>query len=170
MKKGSYFYLIDAFIAGSIIVLTLIAVTKFLGGETGATQNVFLAEDYFAYMQGTELRDLHSDTVTNMIKDGVINRTDQDLLTTTIELYHRNQTGCGLCGEYLKNLTKETIDEFFSEDKGARYSINQTTIYERKTETERIARTKIVSRRMGFYTINPDEFYGPVTAKIEVWL
>ncbi|RME52882.1 hypothetical protein D6783_03660 [Candidatus Woesearchaeota archaeon] len=169
-KKGSYFYVIDAFIASAIIIFTILFITRYAQTDSATPQNINVAEDFMLYLQGTDIRDTDSETVADILKSSVVNETGQTLLTLLTELHYlEKEKGCTLCGEQLYNLSKELIEDLIPPAFGARFLMNTTPYYTRQGQTASESMTHFTSQRLTFYQINDSAIFGPLTAHIEVW-
>ena len=56
MKRGAYFFVLDAFIAGIIIVSTMSVVFAIFSVQDDSRQSYSLAENFMAFLENTELR------------------------------------------------------------------------------------------------------------------
>lgn len=168
-KRGSYFYVIDAFVASTILILTIILIGSYSATETSVEKDVFLIEDVFIYLQGTEVRDADSPVIRYLLDNGLINRTEDPILTMMGKLYAKNESGCVECGRALRNYSKEMVEQNIPGWLGASLSINATIMYARSPQTLASANKHFASTRLIFYRINTTDMYGPIPTTIEVW-
>lgn len=57
MKRGAFFFVLDAFIAGIIIISSLVLVFSTLTINENPTQNYVLAEDFMIFLETTTIND-----------------------------------------------------------------------------------------------------------------
>jgi len=71
-RKGSYFFVIDAFIASIIIVIGLIIIFSRYNYQPSATQIFHTAEDFLSTASTTEIRNFDNEAVRTWITTGAI--------------------------------------------------------------------------------------------------
>lgn len=87
MKRGAYFFVLDAFIAGIIIISSLVIVLGTVSIEESSTQNYVLAEDFVFFLENTRVSDYGGEQVFNLTEQGVITDTALTLLEQLVLFY-----------------------------------------------------------------------------------
>lgn len=86
-RKAAYFFVLDAFIAGIIVVSTI----SILFGATimpeDPRQNYLLAEDFMSYLETTNLLSFPSEVRFELQQEGIITDLSRSLLETAVFLY-----------------------------------------------------------------------------------
>ena len=86
-KKGAYFFVLDAFIAGIIIVSTLAILFGVTATPEDPRQNYLLAEDFMSLLETTTLISYPTPVRFELQADGNITDLSKSILETIVELY-----------------------------------------------------------------------------------
>ncbi|MBR9700619.1 hypothetical protein GOV11_02020 [Candidatus Woesearchaeota archaeon] len=100
-RKGSYFFVIDAFIAGIIILGAVVMMFSDFNARPERTAAFYSAEDLFAVMEGTEIRNYGDTQVRDWINEGVINDSRRTILEQIVEFNQTDSADMQLRAIYL---------------------------------------------------------------------
>ena len=91
-KKGAYFFVLDAFIAGIIVVSTLAILFGATAIPEDPRQNYLLAEDFMSFLETTTLVSYPTPVRFELQADGNITDLSKSVLEAIVELYvaHNN--------------------------------------------------------------------------------
>ena len=107
-RRGSYFFVIDAFIASIIILGMIVVLFTDYSAKAPATQALYTAEDFLGVIEITNVRDYDDDQVRAWMLDGTINDTSRTLLQ---QLAYFNVTSNLSQARTLANLTIADVPE-----------------------------------------------------------
>lgn len=165
--RGSYFFVIDAFVASSIFIVTIVVVLNLSLSQHSSEQTFSYASDYMDFIATTELRDFNSLDVINLTAQG--NITDvRATISEQVLIFHN--TSRGILIPKLLNRTTDIIPAnveinfTLQEPNGTLVPLFQTdlTNVQRKT-------THLAVAQVAYALINESNLYGPVVLKVEVW-
>ncbi|MDD9953820.1 MAG: hypothetical protein OXR66_05790 [Candidatus Woesearchaeota archaeon] len=108
MKRGSYFFVIDAFIAGLIILGIVVVIFADFFTAPVTTQAYYTAEDFLAFLDSTAVRDYDAAVLRSWTQNGVINDSTRSLLK---QLVYFNLTDQGDNAITLANLSTAGVPE-----------------------------------------------------------
>ena len=116
-KRGAYFFVIDALIAASIIILSLIIIftSHAIIPEAGPTLR--MVEDYTDFLINTRVREFQGVYVQSLVDDGNITDQDNTLLEQLTEFYYYNESGIKNTTEIMWNFTQEISQGIISEQR-----------------------------------------------------
>lgn len=86
-KRGAYFFVLDAFIAGVIIVSSLAVLYTTFSVQESPSQNYVLAEDFITFMEATTIQRYAGDVVYEMWRNGTISDRSLTLLEQSVLFY-----------------------------------------------------------------------------------
>lgn len=177
-KKGSYFFAIDAFIAGGILILTITLLLSFFASQKPEKQTYSFLNDYSVFLRTTSVSDFSNPLITNYTREGLIFDSELSLSKQIVLFNYYNLTKTcpvdikGYCFDAAKNLTNATISSL-PEDMGVRVSlINETDsvdLYVANDDIELSASSKLVKSLIEYVYINSTTMYGPVSLEVEMW-
>ncbi len=165
-RRGSYFFVLDAFMASAILILTVALVYGLFLTPPSSQQSFAYASDYLLFLTTTQLRDYSSDVVKQMVASEEINDT-QATIASQLLLFH-NESRDDLA-EKLLNDTATTLPAGLA----IRVSVIDGTggheLYGRGTAGAPWLPTHLASRSIEYATINDSAIYGPTVLLVEVW-
>jgi|GEM_PF-4953081 len=179
-KKASYFFTIDAFVAGAILVLTMTLILSFFSSQKPVTQINSYINDYVQFINENSVRDFQSVKVRKMVSSGLIVNPRISLAKQIIYFYYMNLTDTcpnpdsipDYCLTQAEVLINETIQTLPS-DIGFRLKINSGSanysFIETNTDIEDKASSKLTYSLVDYLFIDSKNFYGPVTLGVEMW-
>ena len=167
MKKG-YFFILDAFIATSIIVLSLVLIFSFHSSKPYQMQGIFLAQDTMDLLFKTKVYEIQNDFVINLTQEGNITNTANSLLEQTAEFFITNRTK--LAQDFVLNVTQNMVPEkygfelkIYNGTSLFNLTINPGLSLQNKSNLLLISK-EIISGMLDNYTM-----WGPMTAEVRVW-
>jgi len=164
-RKGSYFFVIDAFVAAAILAITVIVVLNFFVGQRAPAQSFAYARDYLGFLSSTQVRDFHNEVVRQQIADG--NITDpRNTIATQLLLYHnesKDDLAWQLLNATVTSLPADLAVNVSIDDGGAGF-----VLYNRTDNMLEYRRTHLAVRSIE-YTIINQTIYGPYVLLVEVW-
>jgi hypothetical protein len=170
-RKGSYFFVLDAFIGGVIFVLTLVLVFSLFVGPTRTEQSFATASDYLTFLSTTEIRDFHHINVTKMREEG--NITDPTITIAQQLVVFHNQTPiaetCTLC-QQLVNTTIGSIPKTTAVNISISTPSENESFYTYAEGDVSKMGTHIVTKSIEYALINETVLLGPVAIIMEVWI
>lgn len=89
-KKGAYFFVLDAFVAGIIVVSTLSVIFGSFGIADNPRQNYVLAEDFMKFLESTQIKSYAGDARYELEENGNITDTSLTLLEQVVLFYDTN--------------------------------------------------------------------------------
>lgn len=89
MKRGAYFFVLDAFIAGVIIISSLVIAFTTFATEESPNQNIALAEDFISFLETTTIAEYGGDIAFTLRTDGDITDASVTLLEQ-LAIFHED--------------------------------------------------------------------------------
>ena len=162
VRRGSYFFVIDAFIAGIILIFTLVMIFSLFVAQRPTEQSFTYAHDYMMFLSTTEVRDYHDATV-----DALTVADRKKTLAEQVLIFHNqsNDTAAAV----ILNATAQSLPDTVV------INVNITTegatmsLYNRSLASASQKRTHLVAKNIAYAIINESQLYGPVVLQVEVW-
>lgn len=162
MRKGSYFFVIDAFIAGIIIVGLIVALTVGYQDNPSSGRVFYTAEDFLFVLETTKVNDYDVEIVRNWTRDKVINDTTLSLLDQ-ISLF--NATGKNLEAKLLADLSCASVPESVS----VMILINGHEQGRKEVIAQSDATVFFTSKRIVLLRKQPVDLYDPMVFEVQTW-
>lgn len=142
MRKGSYFFILDAFIAAVILFITLISINN-AGIEEPIIQTTsFTSNDYILLLSNTELRDFSNSYMNYLRAEGAITDSRISVMEAVIDLY--NGPTPDNATMFLDSFTPSLIPA----QNGLIFRIDSEQIYDIKADTLPAASSVSTSRTL----------------------
>lgn len=161
-KQGSFF-LIDAFIGLSILVLAVVIINNFEVQEPSTSQSFTLLNDYVDILVSTEIRDFSDPFADELVRTGLAPIEDEPLFMVVARLHNQ-----GL-GEHARNLTNRTAWGIIPSKNGISYKVDGNVIYEKASLPLDEASFVLTNRQMTVVRIDESTIYGPVLTEVVLW-
>jgi hypothetical protein len=173
-KRGAYFFVIDAFIAVSIIIATVIIIFSAQSTKTESKPTLSLLQDFMAFMSNTKIRDLQGSSTQALIADSNITDIDNTVLEQIIEFYYINQsTGRNMSG-IITQFINETSSSIIPETRSFTMRIYNDTfsavLFNKSRYPEGDSSLMLGMSKIGFKRINQTEIYGPMIVEVKIWV
>ncbi|RJQ16818.1 hypothetical protein C4573_02010 [Candidatus Woesearchaeota archaeon] len=165
MGKRGYFYLIDAFIGLSILVISLLVILSFNAFQPSPSQTMTTLDDYMNVLLNTQIRDLDNAYIFSLRQSGVVQ--DDATIFQQIAMFYVD-------GKYA--YARDTIQNvsfgLLPSHKGFYYAVNGTMLYNRSYEKFDNSSLVLVSRKITYVRngagLNATVF-GPVLTEVALW-
>ncbi|MFH1506339.1 MAG: hypothetical protein ABIE94_05130 [archaeon] len=162
-KRGAYFFVIDVFVASSIVILALILIFNFFLKKPEIEQPRLYADDFMGFLLTTEVREFQNDYKWNLTQNGTITNTHQSLFDQIMEFHNNSRDRIAF--KFIHNMTKGLIPNHL----GIEYTINNESIYNRSLTTRNTSSFLLSSKKIGFLRTNRTKLYGPVVCEVQIW-
>lgn len=171
-RRGSYFFVLDAFIASAILVFTIVLVFSLFLSSRGTNQSFTYASDYLSFLSTTELRDYQSPVVDELVASGNITDTRKTIAQQLLTFYNESggEPGSELHDAWL--LLNESAD-LLPQDVAFNVSLHGSswnyTLYNRSVDGLYDGRTHLAVRSVEYAMINRASIFGPLILEVDVW-
>ena len=159
MRKGSYFFILDAFIGGTIIFFTLILLSNARVIEPIIHTTSFTSTDYIQILSTTKVRDFQNPYLTKLRVEGAITDSSITLLQAVINL--KEDGDAFNASQLLGNFTPGIIPI----QTGLRVTIDNDVLYSIREPLIPNAQSFSTSRTIMIDSINYNTHY----VKVEAW-
>jgi hypothetical protein len=170
-KRGAYFFVIDALIAGSIIFITLLMIFGSYSILPESSPTIRMIDDYTKFLISTKIRQFQGPFVEQLKADGNITNLDNTLLEQLTEFYYLNSTvpidKTAMMAGFVKEISKGVI----SSQRGFALYLNQSLIYN-YTSSKPLEETAMLlsTQKIVFKRINESYIYGPIILEVKIWV
>jgi len=167
-RRGSSFFVIDAFLAAGILVMTLIIIFSFFVQQRESEQSVSYARDYLNFLVNTPVREYRNPVVLDMVSDGGIADTSVSLAEQAI-LFHI--AGNSTAAEQLLSVAAESIPSTIdvnvtvTDYSGGR----STTLFARNAVAPANRATHLSAKSLAHAVVNGTILYGPYVFEVNSW-
>jgi len=157
-----YFFVIDAFIGGAIVLVSLLVVMGSYTHTPEKEQVLTLLEDAITYMQNVQMRDFQGNYTQNLISNGSVTDTDNTLFEQLGVFYYENelQIAQDFLAEILEGLPDQMSVRFYYDD---------TLLFEKEDFPFQSAGLALSSKKLSIVTINDTQLFGPHIVEVIVW-
>lgn len=164
-RRGSYFFVIDAFIGAAILIFTLLLLFSIYLNREGPEQSFTFASDYLRFVGTTEARDYDDAYVQQLIDDGDIVDARATLVDQMLR-FHR--LGEDAKAREIAKRTSEVVPVTLAINLSIQDDVGNHTVYNRSITVVEARPTHQVARSLEFAIVD-GSLYGPVTLQMEVW-
>ncbi len=161
MKKRGFFYVVDAFVAVSILIVTLLLMYNTSLNKPVEAQTSTLSFDFMELLSGTIIAESSSTYINELRDQGVIKHTDLTLLEQAVEFYNSNPS---LAIEFLNGTFQDILPPQYS----GIIEIDDYVVYSQINKPEDQADILIPAKRIVFGVDDPQNIY-VYTVLIKVW-
>lgn len=173
LKKRGYFFIIDALLGLSIIVIGVFLITSSYTNIPQSTQVGFLADDLLTFLANTKIVNLNNQYAGiggELWSQGLISNQDNSLLQQA-SIFYKNRN-LSIANKFIQNVTIGIVPLQF------RYElrIDNTTIYPQeqtlehnksKNATDLLITSKQIT--FGIFNTSTGDMFGPYKAEVFVW-
>ncbi|MBN1793205.1 hypothetical protein JW826_05985 [Candidatus Woesearchaeota archaeon] len=163
-KRGAYFFVIDAIIAGVVLVAGLMFIFSTYSVKPESDPTVRASEDFLLFISSTKIRDYYNPVISNMTLDGNITRIDNTILEQMMEFYYNGKQ------PQLEALALNVINNVVSPERSAVIVINSTIIHNKTVTPMERSKLLVSAKRMSFTRINETLIFGPVWIEVKIWV
>ncbi|MFH1400782.1 MAG: hypothetical protein ABIH41_04640 [Nanoarchaeota archaeon] len=180
-KRGSYFFVLDVFLAGAIIVLTLVIILSSRSNAPQPQQTYTTAEDFLTSISTTQFRDVQNPWQRRLQEAGFVNRTEWNLdqVVASLDYYDFSTNGSqvwqpvaddtNMSFVFVQSLQEGLVPAQFGFSYALIDGADRRIIYNRSNDTLDSATTVLSARRITFFPIDSSSIYGPVITEVKVW-
>lgn len=173
LKKRGYFFVLDAVLGLSIIVIGVFLVTSSYINVPQPAQVGLLSDDLLDFLSNTKIKNLNNPYAGiggELWSQGLITDLDNSLLQQAGEFYATNMTDTA--EKFIANVSKEVLPEQF------RYEVvmNDVVLYPKTLTPEHIKSRSntsllLTSKKITFGVLNKttSNLWGPYKAEVFVW-
>jgi hypothetical protein len=169
-KKGAYFFVMDAVIAGAVLVAALLFIFSSFSSAPERDTIVSTTEDFSNYLHSTTMRQYSSPAVNAMIEDGNITNLDNTIAAQIVEFYQSGKV------DEANNLTADVARSIVPADRGliiefqlASESLIYNSTFHKDPATLNSSSLVISAKRLTFRLVNETTLFGPVWVEVKVW-
>ncbi len=169
MKKG-YFFMLDAFIAISVLVLSVILIFSFHSQKPYQLQGIFLSDDIMDLLAETKVYEVNDDFVYSLYTNGSTNITNADntLIEQATVFYMTNRTF--LAENFLLAVADNSVPDNFGFElwiynttDSFNLTINSGNALQNESEQ------LVTSKRLILGLLREEFTWGPATAEVRIW-
>lgn len=166
-RKGSYFFVIDAFIAGTIVIAAIVIIFSGFFSQPPSTPAFYTAEDFFLFLDSTQLRDFDSPIVRAWTANGTINDSSVTLLEQLALFIARNNVVEGQqLASVLGTGISGSVQYEIIVDSQSLYSSVPTSANPLDKDD---ASVFFSSKRIVLLRKQPSDVYPPVLVEVQTW-
>lgn len=167
-KKGlrnrrGYFFVIDAFIGGTIIIIALMLIITSEQRVPRVASKFATTEELSAFMITARIEDTNNYYIANWTREGIITNPRQTIMEQVTEFYYKNDT------TRARLLVESIVNGTLPAKNGCAYTIDNTTIYSRGMGQYNESSLIIATKKVVYWQANSTTLYGPSITEIKVW-
>ena len=173
-KRGAYFFVIDAFLAASILSFTLVLLFTLFITEPETEQSFVYAHDYLNFLTTTELRDFRHSNITYLIDEGDITNTRLTMAEQVLVFYDEIGDLPGRKDNITMILTAaaESLPVTLAINVSLREKPNQvskTLLFEKPPNLDTVRLIHLTARSVEYAVKDQDTLIGPYILEVDIW-
>ena len=180
MYKKGYFFILDAFIAATIIFVSLAFVLNSDVSVSQRSRDYLQAETVTAFLLNTQIEDLDNSYVENLINDGTIKNPRNNIVQQLDFFYYNAYYLCGAnssCTQvyinYSKNLFVNVTSPIIAGKYDYRYVIYDSarnfTVYNSSIGSYNSSNFRLITKKISYTLINETVFFRPHIVEFALW-
>ncbi len=162
-RKG-YYFIIDALIGSTIIVISLILILNTNQVEQPVKSKYLLAEEFSSFIINNKIEDLNDPYISTLIQNGDITNTKNTIMEQITEFYYKGNISLAT------NLTRDIADSVVTGKNGFSYTIGNTTIYNRSVDRLNSSKLVVTSKKITYLLANATTMFGPEISEVKIWI
>ncbi len=168
-RRGSFFFVIDAFIGAAILIFALILFYSLFLNTSPAEQAFVYANDHLAFLTTTQCRDFQSPWIHRMIKNGTIANPELTLAEQALIFRHQGNFEDAF---RLLNASTSILPPTLTVRIGTRDDpLGDVQLYpDHPLAGTSDADVRQAANYIAFIMVDESNYYGPVILETEVWL
>ncbi len=180
MNRKGYFFILDAFIAATIIAVSLVAIMNSDVAVEQRTRDYGQVDEITQFFLDTRLEDLDNQYVKTLIANGNITNPRNTIMEQIDLFYYKAKyvcttPGCSMINYNLsRDLLKNVSEPVISQKYGFNYVIMDTTInysvYNRSLETRNASDFRVVNKRISYVRYNQTRTFLPHIVEFSLWI
>ena len=180
LGKRGYFFILDAFIADTIIFVSLAAMLSSNVVEQ-RSRDYSQAESYASFITDTRIDDLNNQYVQNLTAQGIIKNTKNSIIEQIDQFYYDAYYACnqanttcinqslGYSLQMIKNISEPLITERYGFNYIIRDIQRNISLYSRDLSSLNGSDYVLVAKRISFLYINQTTMLRPHVVEISIW-
>lgn len=179
MNRKGYFFILDAFLAATILAVSLVAIMNSGTSISSRTREFTQSDNIANLLAQTRIQDINNENVKDMIKSGAIADPKVTVMQQVDIFYYQAEHICGTAAckktslnnaaALISNITEPMIPAKY----GYSYSIIEGPtaymMFNRSVDRKESSDTRMVTRRMAFTRINQTTIFRPHVIEVAVW-
>lgn len=180
MNRKGYFFILDAFIAATIIAVSLVAIMQSDVAVEQRARDYGQADEITQFLLSTKLEDLDNQYVKKLIAEGNITNPRNTVMEQIDFFYYKARYVCStpdcsmsnydLSRDLLKNISEPLISQKY----GYNYVIIDTSInysvYNRSLETRNASDFRVFNKRISYVRYNQTRTFLPHIVEFSLWI
>lgn len=175
-RRGSYFFVIDAFFAAAILTFTVVLIFSLFVVQPRTGQSYSYAQDYLTFLTGTGMRDFRHAAIIEIMNDPTLRPyvdSRRSLSEQVLVFYNRSAEGNPtLKGGYeaILEAAAENLPETLTLNVWLRDPEKETSVklYGREAGSVSETKTRLNARALEYVMLNETDIYGPLVLQVEV--
>lgn len=173
MNKRGVFYLIDALVAVSIVIVTLVLALNFSEKhQEDLNFELDVLDSFMNALIKSQIHDIDNDYVQRLVGQRIIEPEATPFIAIA-DLYRRGQAG-QLSPQYAENLTRELSKLVTHQNQyGFYYKINNTILYEKDMSKIAMSKKRVTLTKVTFFKYNDSgdtKLFGPTNTEASLWI
>ncbi|HGJ65162.1 TPA: hypothetical protein ENS27_07200 [bacterium] len=184
MKKKGYFFILDAFIAATIITVSLVTIMNSDVAVEQRTKEYSQVEGITLFLMDTKLEDLNNQYVKSLIANGNITDPRNSVMEQIDWFYYKAKYVCKTldCSQINYNLSRDLLknisEPVISQKYGFNYLIIDTSVnsiiynysvYNRSLETRSASSFIVINKRISYVKYNQTAVFFPHIVEFSIW-
>lgn len=180
MNRKGYFFILDAFIAATIIAVSLVAIMQSDVAIDQRTKDYGQVDEIAQFLLNTRLEDLDNQYVKTLIANGNITNPRNTVIEQIDLFYYKAKYVCSTssCSMINYNLSRDLLknisEPLISQKYGYNYVIIDTSVnhsvYSRSLETKNASDFIVVNRRISYVRYNQTRTFLPHIVEFSLWI
>ncbi|MBW2971000.1 hypothetical protein KY320_02465 [Candidatus Woesearchaeota archaeon] len=169
MKKG-YFFVLDAFVALTVVVLSLVLIFSFHTQKPYQIQSITLSDDTMDVLSSMKVYEINNEWVFSQYTNGSqnISNPDSTLLEQAAIFYLTNRVELG--DRFVGEVTSGILPERYGSLLRLYNSTNEYNVLINSGDvTQDDARMLVVSKRLLLVMADDEQLLSPIIAEVRVW-
>lgn len=178
MNRKGYFFILDAFIAATIIVISLVSILNSDVAVEHRSKDFSQADSITEFLLDTKMEDLDNEYVKALIADGNITN-PRNTLIKQIDVFYYEYTLCpdknceNKYSDIMKNLFMNISESLVSQKYGYSYTIKTDLtnyiVYNRSLDTLSSSNFRVFTKRVSYAQINQTTIFMPHIVEFGLW-
>lgn len=182
MNKRGYFFILDAFIAATIIVVSLVAIMNSDVAVEQRSKDYTQADAIVQFLLDTKIEDLDNSYVKSLIANGNITNTRNTLMEQIDLFYYKANYSClssdaacqaknyNLSTTLIRNISETIISQKYGYSYVIMDGVRNYTVYNRSPETRNNSDFRVVTKRISYAKLNQTALFRPHIVEFSIWV
>lgn len=180
MNRKGYFFILDAFIAATIIAVSLVAIMNSDVAVEQRTKDYGQVAEITQFFLDTRLEDLDNQYVKTLIANGNITNPRNTIMEQIDLFYYKAKYICtthecsminyNLSRDLLKNVSEPVISQKYGFDYVIMDNTINYSVYNRFLETRNASDFRVVNKRISYVRYNQTRIFLPHIVEFSLWI